>query len=285
VKRLAILACLLAGLAVVVSACGSKEASIVDRAFQQHINSAQMTLRMSFQQGAHKAQAFELTGPFKSNGDNQLPSFDFKVNAADQLKGEAISSGKNVFVRYEGQTYEVGADKIAEFQRKMAAKQDKKDQVNSLADAQRLGLDLKSWFPQTSVKQDARAAGVDTTRVSGRLDIDKALRDFAKLLARPEFKAQMHGAQISEDQLRALGALVSDPRFKLDVGRQDGKLRQITAQARIKGQGKLSFLLVLRDVDKPVTIDAPSSGRPIEELLRRFGGGTAGSDTRKLQGA
>jgi hypothetical protein len=155
----------------------------------------------------------------------------------------------------------------------MAAKQDKKDQVNSLADAQRLGLDLKSWFPQTSVKENARAAGVDTTRVSGRLDIDKALRDFAKLLQRPEFKAQMHGQQISESQIRALGAMVSDPRFTLDVGRQDGKLRQITANARIKGQGKLTFLLVLRDVDKPVTIDAPSSGRPIQELLQKITGG------------
>jgi hypothetical protein len=274
VKRVMLMVCLLAGLAVAVSACGSKEASIVDRAFKNHIDSAQMTFRVTVQQNAKKAQAFTVQGPFKNNGAGQIPSFDLQVNAADQFKGELISSGKDLFVRYKGETYDIGQDKVAQFQKQMAAKSKQQGDVNSVSDFSKLGIDLSKWFPQTSVKQDAQAAGVPTTRVSGRLDISRALADFAKLLHKPQFKSQIGGAgQITDAQVHQIAALVSDPRFALDVGRADGKLRQITAHATIKGQAKLAMLLELRDVDKPVSIDAPSSGRPIQELLSKITGG------------
>jgi hypothetical protein len=273
VKRVMLMVCLLAGLAVAVSACGSQEASIVDRAFKNHIKSAQLTMRVSFQQGAKKAQAVTLDGPFQSNGTNQIPSFDLQVNAADQFKGELISTGKDVFVRYKGETYDVGADKVAQFQKQMTAKAKQQGQVDSLSDFQKLGIDPEKWFPQTSVKQDAQAAGVPTTRVSGRLDIDRALADFAKMLRKPQFKSQMNGAQITDAQVHQIAGMISDPRFTLDVGRTDGKIRQITGHATVKGQAKIAFLFELRDVDKPVTIDAPSSGRPIQELLPKLTGG------------
>ena len=48
--------------------------------------------------------------------------------------------------------------------------------------------------------------------------------------------------------------------------------------------GTIAVSLQLKDVDQPVTITAPSSGRPIEELLRRLeqdfgrgGGSSAGA--------
>jgi hypothetical protein len=269
-----LMVCALAALAVAISACGSKEASIVDRAFKNHIDSAQVTFRVMVQQGAKKAQAFTVQGPFKNNGTGQIPSFDLQVNAADQFKGELISSGKDLFVRYQGETYDVGQDKVAQFQKQMAAKSKQQGQVDSVSDFGKLGIDLSKWFPQTSVKQDSQAAGVPTTRVSGRLDISRALADFAKLLRKPQFKSQIGGAgQITDAQVHQIAALISDPRFALDVGRADGKLRQITANATIKGRAKLAMLLQLRDVDKPVTIDAPSSGRPIQELLSKITGG------------
>lgn len=273
-KRVMLMVCALAALAVAISACGSKEASIVDRAFKNHIDSAQVTFRVMVQQGAKKAQAFTVQGPFKNNGTGQIPSFDLQVNAADQFKGELISSGKDLFVRYQGETYDVGQDKVAQFQKQMAAKSKQQGQVDSVSDFGKLGIDLSKWFPQTSVKQDSQAAGVPTTRVSGRLDISRALADFAKLLRKPQFKSQIGGAgQITDAQVHQIAALISDPRFALDVGRADGKLRQITANATIKGRAKLAMLLQLRDVDKPVTIDAPSSGRPIQELLQKITGG------------
>jgi hypothetical protein len=73
--------------------------------------------------------------------------------------------------------------------------------------------------------------------------------------------------------------MVSDPRFTIDVGRSDGKLRRIVASMKIEDggeEGTIDFSIRFKDVDKPVTIDAPSSGKPIEELGKKlqqeFGG-------------
>ena len=45
----------------------------------------------------------------------------------------------------------------------------------------------------------------------------------------------------------------------------------------------MRFELRLRDVDAPVKIDAPASGRPFEELLRKLG--VAAGSRRDLQPA
>jgi len=163
--------------------CSQREATIVDQAFKNPVSSAQMTLHMSLD----GKSIFDVQGPFKSNGDKQLPSFDWDVKAPGGLKGRVVSSGKNVFVTYQGTTYAVGEDKIA----KMLRRQDSSDDVGSLSELQsRFGIDLKQWFPQTSTKEDAQAAGVPTTRVSGKVDVDRVVDDFGRLMRSPEFKKQ-----------------------------------------------------------------------------------------------
>jgi hypothetical protein len=79
--------------------------------------------------------------------------------------------------------------------------------------------------------------------------------------------------------------MVSDPHFTIDVGRSDGKLRRIVAGLKVddgSDTGTLDFSIRIKDVDKPVTIDAPSSGKPIEELAKKleqeFGGGATNPD-------
>jgi hypothetical protein len=259
----------LAAAAVGLSACSQREASIVDQAFKSDIKSAQMVMRLTVQ----GRPVFDLEGPFESNGPKQLPSFDWKVKAMGGLAGDVVSSGKNVFVTYKGVTYEVGEDKVAKL---FAEQKPKGGEVGSLRELQdRYGIDLQQWFSDTSTKEDANAAGVPTTRVSGKLDIDRAVDDIAKLLKRPEFRSQMKGGSIGAGELDQLKAALQGARFSLDIGREDHKLRQITTNLRIKAGGRaitMGFLLELRDVDKPVSIDAPTSGRPIEELLQKLGG-------------
>jgi len=250
--------------------CSQREATIVDQAFKNPVSSAQMTLHMSLD----GKSIFDVQGPFKSNGDKQLPSFDWDVKAPGGLKGRVVSSGKNVFVTYQGTTYAVGEDKIA----KMLRRQDSSDDVGSLSELQsRFGIDLKQWFPQTSTKEDAQAAGVPTTRVSGKVDVDRVVDDFGRLMRSPEFKKQAGpgAATLPPQALDQLKQAVSDARFSLDVGRDDHKLRQVAVSLRTDFAGKahrLGFVVTLRDVDKPVSIDAPTSGRPIEELLQKLGG-------------
>ena len=65
-----------------------------------------------------------LAGPYKSNGKGQLPSADMalKVEGAGPppIEGRLISTGKNAFVEYGGETYEVGEEEIAELKKQGA---------------------------------------------------------------------------------------------------------------------------------------------------------------------
>jgi hypothetical protein len=90
--------------------------------------------------------------------------------------------------------------------------------------------------------------------------------------------------ELSSGDIDRIERMVSDPRFTIDVGRSDGKLRRIEVSIQFddsSDKGTMNFLLRLKDVDKPVTIDAPRSGKPIEELGKKldeeFGGGSTES--------
>ncbi len=272
-----LLLCLL--LALAAAACGGKEASVVDRAFEDPVRSAQVTLRLTVDGAEGQDRALELAGPWRSNGPGRLHSFDWRARLvggpAGSVAGRLVSTGENLFVGYGGETYEVGEARVAELERRAAAEERRRGDVDDAEDLERLGVDPKGWFPE-SEEQDAEAAGVPTTKVTGRLDVDRAVRDVARLLRRPELRGQLGGRAPSATELRLLAAMLEDPRFELHAGREDGKLRRLAATARVRpphGEGApvtVRVALELRAVDQPVRFDAPSGGRPIEELLRQL---------------
>ena len=64
------------------------------------------------------AMGVSLTGPYKSNGKQELPDADMTLKVEGMgpqpMTARIISTKDNAFVEYEGVTYEVGADKIAQ---------------------------------------------------------------------------------------------------------------------------------------------------------------------------
>jgi hypothetical protein len=213
----------------------------------------------------------------------------FSAQGRTVLAGRLISTGDNVFVRYGGKIYEVGEKRVAKLNRQATA--DGADGEMGLRDLARMGIDLQKWFPDTGGEAvDSEVDGMATRKVTGRLDVSVALAQLARAMKRPELREQMGGQapSLSAREIRMIDALVTDPRFELEAGRDDGKLRRIAARLRFDdprgaGKGAMRFELRLRDVDAPVQIDAPASGRPIEELLRKLRA-PAGS-TRDLQPA
>jgi hypothetical protein len=145
---------------------------------------------------------------------------------------------------------------------------------------------MQDWFPQSEAQEDADLDGEPVTRVTGKLDLSKALTDLKELASKPGMSGAEGLKELSNGDIKRIERMVSDPRFTIDVAKSDGKLRRIEASIKFddrSDKGTVNFSLRLKDVDKPVQIDAPSSGRPIEELGRKleeeFGGSTA-SDTQ-----
>lgn len=282
VMRSKLVAVCAAAAAVVATGCGKEEASVVGRAVQQDIKSAQLRITADFK--GSQPGSFEITGPYRSNGPGKLASFDWTVNAdiagGRPVDAEVISSGRNLFVEYRGRTYEVGERRVARYLRREARSQGEK--VDGLGDLERLGIDLDKWFPESSGPQDATLNGEPTTRVTGRLDASAALQDVAALIRRPELRRQLgpQARRLTPRQVKLLANVFEDPRMEIQVGREDGKFRRIAATTKIAGN-LLRIAAEWTRVDQPVTIEAPAKGLPIKRLLRRLNAGSSGHATAR----
>ena len=281
---------MLSGAAIALSGCGAKEAAVVKGAFEQDIKSANIQLNLSVK-STQGAMNVSLAGPYQSNGKGEIPSADLALKvegaAPKTIEGRITSTGKNAFIEYEGETYEVGADKIAELKQQGAT-----GAPNQLtpADIQKLMGTMQDWFPESDAQENADLDGEPVTRVTGKLDLAKALTDLKELAAKPGMSGAEEFKRLSGGDIKRIERMVSDPKFTIDVGKSDGKLRRIEASIKVDDktdQGTIDFSLRFKDVDKPVTIDAPSSGKPIEQLGQKlseeFGGGAdaaGGSDTQ-----
>jgi hypothetical protein len=261
------------GAAIALSGCGAKEAAVVKGAFEQPIKSANIELTMSVK-SSQQTVNMSLAGPYQSNGKDEIPSADLALKlegvGPKTIEGRLISTGKNAFVEYEGETYEVGADKIAELKKQGA--NGAPTQLTP-ADITKLMGTMQDWFPQSDAQENVDLDGEPVTRVTGKLDLSKALTDLKELAAKPGLSGVEELKQLSSGDIKRIERMVSDPKFTIDVGKNDGKLRRVQASIKVDDNadsGTVDFSLRFKDVDKPVTIDAPSSGKPIEELGQKL---------------
>jgi hypothetical protein len=219
------------------------------------------------------AMGVSLTGPYKSNGKQELPDADMTLKVEGMgpqpMTARIISTKDNAFVEYEGVTYEVGADKIAQL------KAQSRSGKGTTPDVATLMAQMKSWFPDTSTQEDADLDGEAVTRVTGHMDLAKALKGFTDI-AKQSAAADPQAAKALEGSpdIAQVEKFLSDPSFTLDVAKSDGTLRRVAAETELKGVpggGKIAFSVQFKDVGKPVTVTAPASGRPIEELGQKLG--------------
>jgi hypothetical protein len=265
--RRAVVAIACALSAVVLSSCGSREAEVLGTAFRNHINSADLAIKVDV---SSKELAFGATldGPYQSRGEHKMPAFDFNLNVAGPtprpITGRVISTGENWFVQYKGETYEAGEDVIEEAEREDASGPSRS---LSPAEVQRLLDDARDWFPDSETQENATLDGEAVTRVTGKLDVEAAAKDLAKLIG------ARGGPKIDDGDLKGIDEAIKDARFTVDVGKADGKLRRIVAHLESddpSSPGTIDFSIQWKHVDKPVTIDAPSSGKPLEQLGRKL---------------
>jgi hypothetical protein len=249
----------LAAAAAAVAGCGSQEASVLKSAFDHPIKSANIALSLDVKV-AQKRYHTSLSGPFESNGAGKLPNFDWQLHITGNprpIDGELISTGTDGFVRYGGRTYEVGQETMSQLQYEVQMAGSLKS-----ADLTQLTRMMRDWFAQTSTQENARLDGEPVTRVTGQLDLSRALTDISHLAG--------NGKAISQKDIDEFDRHASDPRFTVDVGKSDGVLRRIVASVRLPAGSMLRLQLRYRDVNRPVMIDAPANGLPLSELQKRL---------------
>jgi hypothetical protein len=288
-----LLPALLAG--ALVAGCGDDDSQevteLLDTAFQTSIGSADVTLDVEVQlDGVDELQdpvEVNLTGPYESGGDKQIPSLDWDITASAQgqsFNANLTSTGDRAFIGFQGTDYEVSQETVAALNQTLAAGAEEGD-GRSLSD---FGVNARDWVVDASDDGDEDVAGVETTHVSGELDVSRVLEDLNTIV---QEAAKLGGAvgrtappELTDEQKGQIEDVVEDPTFDAYVGKDDDRIHRLSAdvdfevpedtrdQAGGLEGGTVSFSIEFANVGSPQPVTAPEDARPISELTQQLQG-------------
>ena len=230
-----------------------------------------------------------ISGPFESVGSDRLPKFDLAldVNAAGQgLKAGLTSTSDQLFVDFGGTSYEVPAQLLD----KLKASYKQSQQQSSSAKKTSLssfGLDPLSWLKDPTVQGTETVGGVATEHISAQVNVSALLDDLDKALAKLKQQANLPGAaakqipsSIPASTRTEIEDAVKTATIDIWTGKDDHTLRKATLALHVEPPASkrgpksldLNLGIELSDLNQPQTIAAPSSSRPLSQLLGQFQG-------------
>jgi hypothetical protein len=309
--RLPLLATVLAllALALGVAGCGGSNGmsgdkgdsgdakALLEKGFAKKVRSGD--LKVDFKatlEGSSQIQgpiAASLSGPFESNGQKKLPILDWSIRA--EGAGQSLQAGlkltnDNAFVEYRGQSYEVGTQLFSKLADQFANRSADKDGQS----LEQFGIDPARWLKDPKVEDGDDIGGDPTRKVTGSVDVERAVRDVLQALRSPALKKQLQSQgqtvpnfpRVSDEDVNKVSDAIKDLRFEANVD-DNGYARRLFAEAGfdvpedsqaggVKG-GKVSFGYVLDKVGGTPDVKAPDNPQPITVLLQQLGlGGTLG---------
>ena len=221
-------------LAAVAAGCGGDGGSggsddaeaLLDKAFAKEVDSADLKIDMSADlEGVQQLSgpiSLTIEGPYKSQGKEKLPLFDWDISA--QGSGQSFSGGlvvtaDNAFVEFQGTNYEVGTELFKSYTDQLEAQTAQGPQS-----LKALGVDPASWLDDPEVEDGQEIGGDSTQVITGDVNVERAVKDFFDVLKSPAIKRQ----------LEAQGRAHPADRAALAGGARQG--REGDRDAEVRGQ-------------------------------------------------
>ena len=304
-SRLRILVVALAvavSVSVAVAGCGSSSGSnsedpnqVLKETFNNPTKVTSGNLTVDLSGSAEGTQSGSLnatiTGPFQSDSNNPdvFPQLDLtaKITASGagqsfNFDGGLITTTDNAYVQYQGQDYEVGTALFKRFQQSYQQAQSQaqvQGQQNSSSFFDKFGIDPSTWLTNVSNEGTSDVEGTTTIHIHGDADVPKILSDIQKI-------AQQSGGSspsLTPSQVDQVQSAIKTASIDVYSGESDKLLRKLALTLTIEPPASTSsgvstvnvnFSVSLGNVNEPQTINAPSSAKPIRDLLQQFGGGS-----------
>lgn len=288
---LALVAALLAGAALV--ACGGGDAEtddlsateILERTFGERdagegFTSGVLTISLDLDlpedSGTGGPLSLELTGPFQTPGDGELPRFAFELGVTAQgqtLTGGATSTGEQGFVSLQGADYVLPDDLYAQlregYERAQADGESESDEDRpSLAS---LGIDPTAWLVDPRKAGAEEVGGVETEHVTAGVDVAKLVEDL-QTSAKAAGDVGGRDADDSAEQIGRLKEQIEAAKVDVFTGADDLLLRRFVADLTLAGGGTATLTIEIDELNEDQDVEAPSDARPIDELVSQFQG-------------
>jgi len=264
--------------------------AVLDSATLKGVKSANLDLSVKVEDDEGENLELTLSGPFQSEGAEELPQLDLEVQATGNTDDEDIDFNGGLtllsdraFVAYDGTQYEVDPTTFGFVKASLeqAQKQGKSGAADPTACEDAVSeLKVSDFVTDLKDEGGADVDGVSTTKLSGELDVATGLDALFKLLEDPRCKAQLEAAgplplDEVEEGKRAISKVLKKSHVELYVG-EDDIIRRLTADFTIEpGDGETADLtldVTLSGVNEEQEISAPSGDvKPIEDLFLKLG--------------
>ena len=212
----------------------------------------------------------------------------------DRFNAGFTSTGDQVFVNFRGTDYVLPDSQFRRLVRQLERAQ-KKDANSKSPDLSTLGIEPNNWLKDANDEGTADVGGTETIHISGSVDVPKMLDDFDRLLK------QAGKLNLSQQQLNQLPQGIPQSsrdqiqkaieKADLDIytGKDDKVLRKLVAKVKfnvpedLRSQagglksGEINLSLEIADINKPQSIEAPKSAKPLSELQKQLGSSGFGS--------
>ncbi len=245
------------------------------------ITEATVVAQVEGLKGLPGALELRVEGPYVSGKGQEIPSVDWAVDVAAGalgLTGELVSTGDNVFVVLGGEPYEVGRRPVARQNRQVRAAT--RAAGGTPKPLTNLGIHPRDWFRDPSVVGEEVVDDVETVHVTAGLDAPQVVEDGHEVannlgLAGPEPAP----TRLSPDQAGSVKRQIERGSIDAWIGIDDEVVRRFRVELafavapaqRNEVGGARSGTVILDilqlEVGEEQTVEGPSRGRPIAEIV------------------
>ena len=274
---------LLLAAGVLGSGCGAGDASVLEDTADNlaKVRSGELHMAMTASAGAEgdgRPVGFDVTGPFSvASAAGELPLARLRHT---RLVGKAlepttfVSTGQRAFLEVGGKAYELPPNEVEAIRAKQAPN-------GGGAGLQR--LELAKWMVDPRVGDGGRLDGVAVQRVTGAVDVVKALNDIVAVAAdvgpAPDEELRPVDPAGADRVKRAVRSSTLEVitgqddhllrRLRLDVTFAAGDLEGLQEALGPLAGTSLHFEVDLTGLNRKVEVAAPAEVRPFSELQRR----------------
>lgn len=310
--RIFVLLAAVAALATAFAACGGGDDSssedpqkVIENATLEGVDSGKLDMSLNVNVAGDEGGEIDvsLSGPFQSQGNEDLPLVDFDLSADGNVNNEDVEFeggltllADRAYVEFEGTNYEVdpttfGFVKSA-FEQAQEQGNEETGNVTACQEAAE-GIQFRDIVENLESEGGEEVEGTETTKVSGNLDAGGAIDAIIQLAEDPACASQLEAAgELPIDELEEardeVQSAVKNAHVDVYVG-DDDIVRRFTGELTIEPKGsdekvEIDFDLTLSGVNEKQEIAAPGNAKPLEDLfgelgvnpLELFEGGTGG---------